>query len=110
MQITLREKCPNTEFFLVRTFLYSVGIQGHTDQKKLGIWTLFTQCYLHSHSFHGVIFYVINSLFSFKPLKVPEGVMFFAFAIFCVTCMQLWTVKRLCSIFFIILSNDVNTN
>ena len=28
---TLREKCPNT------------------DQKKLSIWTLFTQCYLHKY-------------------------------------------------------------
>ena len=34
--ITLREKCPNTEFFLVR-------IQENTDQKKLRIWTLFMQ-------------------------------------------------------------------
>ena len=33
----LREKCPNTEFFLLRIFLYS-------DQKKIRIWTLFTQC------------------------------------------------------------------
>ena len=32
-----REKCPNTEFFLVR-------IQENTDQKKLRIWTLFKQC------------------------------------------------------------------
>ena len=32
-QETLREKCPNTEFFLVLIFLYS-------DQKKLRIWTL----------------------------------------------------------------------
>ena len=31
------KKCPNTEFFLVR-------IQENTDQKKLRIWTLFTQC------------------------------------------------------------------
>ena len=30
---TLREKCPNTELFLVRTFLYSVGIQENTEQK-----------------------------------------------------------------------------
>ena len=35
--VTLREKCPNKEFFLVCIFLYS-------DQKKLRIWTLFTQC------------------------------------------------------------------
>ena len=33
----LREKCPNTEFFLVCIFLEN------TDQKKLRIWTLFTQ-------------------------------------------------------------------
>ena len=43
---TLREKCPNTEFFLVRIFLYSVRIQENTDHKKLRIWTLFTQCIL----------------------------------------------------------------
>ena len=30
---TLREKCPNTELFLVRIFLYSVQIQENTDQK-----------------------------------------------------------------------------
>ena len=40
---TLPEKCPNTEFFLVCIFLYSVQIQENTDQKKLRIWTLFTQ-------------------------------------------------------------------
>ena len=34
--LRLREKCPNTEFFLVRIFLYS-------DQKKLRICTLFAQ-------------------------------------------------------------------
>ena len=33
---SLREKCPNAEFNLVRIFLYS-------DQKKLCIWKLFTQ-------------------------------------------------------------------
>ena len=33
---TLREKCPNTEFFLVR-------LQENTDQKKICIWTFFTQ-------------------------------------------------------------------
>ena len=30
---TLREKCPNTEFFVVRIFLYSDWIQKNTDQK-----------------------------------------------------------------------------
>ena len=42
--MTLREKCPNTDFFLVRIFLYSVQIQENADQKKLRIWQLFTQC------------------------------------------------------------------
>ena len=29
----LREKCPNTELFLFRIFLYSPRIQENTDQK-----------------------------------------------------------------------------
>ena len=45
-------RSPSTVFFLVRIFLcgdlvrkslYSVRIQGNKDQKKLRIWTLFTQ-------------------------------------------------------------------
>ena len=48
----LREKCPNTEFFLVRIFShsdwicispYSVHMRENTDQKELRIWPLFTQ-------------------------------------------------------------------
>ena len=31
---SLREKCPNTKFFLVLIFLYSIRIQENTDQKK----------------------------------------------------------------------------
>ena len=56
-QVALREKIPNKEFFW-SVFLcigteygdlpckspYSVRIQENTDQKKLRIWTLFTQC------------------------------------------------------------------
>ena len=42
--LTLYEKNPNTEFFLVRIFLYSVRMLENTDQKKLRIWRLFTQC------------------------------------------------------------------
>ena len=41
--ITLREKCLNTEFFLVRKSPFSVRIQENMDQKKLRIWTLFSQ-------------------------------------------------------------------
>ena len=37
--VTLREKCPNTKFFLVR-------MRENMDQKKLCIWTLFTQSYI----------------------------------------------------------------
>ena len=36
----LREKCPNTEFFLVGIFPYSDWIQENTDQKKPRICTL----------------------------------------------------------------------
>ena len=32
-----------TEFFLLRIFLYPVEIQENADQKKLRVWTLFTQ-------------------------------------------------------------------
>ena len=39
----LLEKCPNTESFLVRIFLYLDWIQENTEQKKLRIWTLLTQ-------------------------------------------------------------------
>ena len=46
LKVSLREKCPNTGFFLVRIFLYSVQIQENTDQKELRIWKLFTQCFL----------------------------------------------------------------
>ena len=44
MNISLCEKWPNTEVFLVRNFPYSVQIWENTDQKKLRIWTLFTWC------------------------------------------------------------------
>ena len=44
LKLTLREKCPNTEFFLVRIFPHSDWIRENMDQKKLRIWTLFTQC------------------------------------------------------------------
>ena len=43
--ITLREKCPDREFFLVRIFLYSVQIQENRNQKKTP----------YSDSFHAVL-------------------------------------------------------
>ena len=39
----LREKRPNAEFFLVLIFLHTFLIQENMYQKKLRIWTLFTQ-------------------------------------------------------------------
>ena len=42
--MALLKKCPNTEFFLACIFPYSVQIRENTDQKKLCMWTLFTQC------------------------------------------------------------------
>ena len=67
----LREKCPNTEFFLVCILphsgrirrdtisLYLVRIRKNTDQKKLRIWTLFTQCPLFK--FMSTVFEIVVS-------------------------------------------------
>ena len=41
---SLNEKCPNTEFFLVLIFLHLDWIQENTYQKKIHVWTIFTQC------------------------------------------------------------------
>ena len=41
LQHALHEKCPNTEFFLVR-------MQENPDQEKLRIWTLFSQWWLYN--------------------------------------------------------------
>ena len=35
-------------FFLVHNFSYSVRIRENTEQKKLRIWTLFTQCLIQT--------------------------------------------------------------
>ena len=48
VEYALREKCQNTEFFLVRIFLYLVQMQENVDQKKLRIWTLFTRYMWHN--------------------------------------------------------------
>ena len=48
-KLPLREKCPSTELFLVRIFLYSGRIQENTNQKWLHIRTLFTQCTLNQN-------------------------------------------------------------
>ena len=40
---SVREKCPNIQFFLVRISPYSVWIWENMDQKNLHIWTRFKQ-------------------------------------------------------------------
>ena len=45
--LSLREKYPSTEYFLLCISPYSVRIWENTDQKKLRIWTLVTQ-YVYS--------------------------------------------------------------
>ena len=42
VELALREKCHNTEFFQVRNFLYLDWIPENKDQKKIRIQTLFT--------------------------------------------------------------------
>ena len=42
IDMSLCEMYPNTEFFLVRIFPYSVQMQENMDQKKLRIWAHFT--------------------------------------------------------------------
>ena len=43
LSCALLKKHLNTEFFLVRVFLYLDWIQENTDKKNLRIWTIFTQ-------------------------------------------------------------------
>ena len=65
---SLREKCPNTNFFLVRISLY-------LDQKKLRIWTFFTQWVVRDSRFVPSV--VVLSLFHQAEdltLKLPKVV------------------------------------
>ena len=70
----LREKCPNTELFQVRFFLYLVRMQENTDQKWLRIWTLFTQC----TSYCDVKLKEWNWLFSIESRSINKKRGFFA--------------------------------
>ena len=85
---TLREKCPDTDFFLVHIFphldwirsisLYSVQMRENTDQKKLCIWTLFMQwqeliffsCYLSL--FLPWNFHISNWFFTWVEVNLEE--------------------------------------
>ena len=51
VKTTLREKCPNTEVFLVRISLYSVRMQENTDQKYLDTFHVVQKCTFSSCSY-----------------------------------------------------------
>ena len=70
-------KCPNTEFFLVRIFLYSdYGVisvfspnAGKYGPKKLRIWILFTQ-WLIGRSLKNTCYSVFSFTYPFHNLKL----------------------------------------
>ena len=61
-QSTLRKKCPNTDLFLVRIFLYSVRIQENTDPEITPYLNIF-------HA-------VVVSGFKLRPFSILEKVPF----------------------------------
>ena len=70
---SLREKCSNTEVLLIRIFLYS-------DQKKLRIWTCFTQWVFHSSHFssryQGIMYCVYLIIMIRRISLVTQACMF----------------------------------
>ena len=68
-QLSLREKCPNTEFFLVRIFLYSDWIRKFTS-----IWTLFKQCVKAPVKMSIALIKMSIKMKGFKFLCVAENV------------------------------------
>ena len=54
--LTLYEKCPNPEFFLVYIIPYAVQIRENMDQKNSVFETLFTHCNLMTN----LLFYKIS--------------------------------------------------
>ena len=76
MNKTLREKYPNTEFFLVRIFLYSDWIQENTEQKKLRL----NLCLSYSF-FDGSKLKILSKCHNSSNLKstygIPHGWLFF---------------------------------
>ena len=61
LQFDKFSKQTSTKFFLVLISPYSVWIQENTDQKKLRIWKLFTQCQLFSLSLNQILFFSVTS-------------------------------------------------
>ena len=60
---TLREKCPNTEFFLVR-------MRENTDHKKLRIWTLFMQCKHRFLQYDGILYNIFGVNLTFLKIRI----------------------------------------
>ena len=62
----IRSKCGD----LLRKSPYSVRIQENTDQKKLRIWTPFTQCYFsYSWKFPCLYFYINIAIENLSKIK-----------------------------------------
>ena len=120
---TLRKKCPKAEFFLVCIFLYSVPIQKNTNQKKLRIWTLFTQCkqililrYYLTHFRLMLHFYlhwkcekILGSLPLSVDIKIENLEAVTCLDLFCQNCVlknfSKFTGKQLCQSLFLIKFN-----
>ena len=70
---SLCDKCPDTEFFLVRIFPYSDWIRENTDQKNLRIWTLFTQWLCSDYALLLLLYVVIVPLRICTRYKLMQG-------------------------------------
>ena len=69
---SLHEKCPNLRLFLVRIFLYSVQSVENAEQKKLRIWTIFTQCFfrkMQKNSCSKILYRITTRKFQKKSLN-----------------------------------------
>ena len=76
-KLTLREKCPNAESFLVRIFSHlgriQIEMQENTDQEELRIWTLFTQCKQTEYILHNEKCYL-----SFQSCHLLQEILVYA--------------------------------
>ena len=83
-------KCPNTEFFLVRIFLYSVWIQENKEKKKTlyldtfhalnfrGTWQLIPSNFLVLNILllNGLLIFATSENFIYKPNKRKKKIFF----------------------------------
>ena len=58
--LSLREKCSNTEFFLVHIFPHLDWMRENTDQRKLRIWTLHAVCIFFVTFLRGLVKHIEN--------------------------------------------------